>query len=711
MNRSQRIHLDVNSENVDKHVKVKLEQNVDTLEFLTMSIDTKDVYQDFNADYGVLVGRVNANDGVGIPNARISVFIPLADDDANDGDVVSLYPYKTPRDKNNQGRRYNLLPRVSKKDPITGVISPKQPFGSFPIKEEVVTNENFLNVYKKYYKYTALTNSTGDYMIFGIPTGTQTIHLSVDITDIGKYSMTPASMVKNLGYSANLFTEDGSKIKESSDLNDLPNIETQEITVDVIPFWGDTENFTIGITRQDFRIRSTLSNTFVIFGSVFTDADKAIWSNNQDPDRDKIWTLYEMSNEDGNTSQENTGIFRKRIGSITERIYYYPASVTQAEIDDGSGVAKMRLLDPSEYSIYKKNGDFVLILSCNRDKIIINEDGTQTHVDESFAGGLYTTFKGFMTLEITEDSLPMNFTLHGDHVYYKPLRERFKFPQHAIGGHSFRKLPSETLTFPSSGPNPDFPIAIQDNLNWMKEYFTFSGGGIYSISRFHGLVANSHEETADSFDANHFSVKDIINKAFDTETRLNVGVIQTNNFGYSGNTLFQMCSNSCTNSGQREVFGANWLNLSVYLPQIGWAYDNYSFIHDWRTNTQFSYSNKTTFYTQDNSQTIAGIYTNTCGFARSDLNWTDFICVPKEDIIEMNNISSKGFKDTDFNNAIQGVYRNGTYVKAGWCAPAPLNGGRICGDCTNATKDPRTYFFKGIDTSDCVAFITCLGIV
>ena len=117
-------------------------------------------------------------------------------------------------------------------------------------------------------------------MIFGVPIGTQTVHMSVDITDIGKYSMTPAAMVTNLGYSPNLFTDNNAKIKPSKDLDDLPNIETQEISVDIIPFWGDTTNFIIGITRQDFRIRATLVNTFTIFGSSFTDGDNAMWGEN-----------------------------------------------------------------------------------------------------------------------------------------------------------------------------------------------------------------------------------------------------------------------------------------------------------------------------------------------------------------------------------------------------------------------------------------------
>ena len=37
----------------------------------------------------------------------------------------------------------------------------------------------------KYYKYTTRTNEAGDYMIFGVPVGSQTIHVDIDLSDIG----------------------------------------------------------------------------------------------------------------------------------------------------------------------------------------------------------------------------------------------------------------------------------------------------------------------------------------------------------------------------------------------------------------------------------------------------------------------------------------------------------------------------------------------
>ena len=80
MNKSQRIYLntgDTGNQSQDKYIKVKLEQDIETLEFMSLSLGTTDIYQNFNSDYGVLVGRVIANNSIGIPNAKISVFIPI----------------------------------------------------------------------------------------------------------------------------------------------------------------------------------------------------------------------------------------------------------------------------------------------------------------------------------------------------------------------------------------------------------------------------------------------------------------------------------------------------------------------------------------------------------------------------------------------------------------------------------------------------------
>ena len=572
MNKTQRVFIDPNNPNTDKYIVVKLEQSVKTLEFLSMSIDTNDVYQNFNADYGVLVGRVIANNSIGIPNAKISIFIPLSDNDATDLDISSIYPYTAPSDVNTDGKRYNLLPRVGKYT-SDGSVRPPQPFGSFPIKEEIVSNVKFLDAYKKYYKYTATTNDAGDYMIFGVPIGTQTVHLSVDITDIGEYSMNPASMIKSLGYSENLFINQ-TIIKPSTDLNDLPNIETQEIGVDIIPFWGDTTNFEIGITRQDFKIRSVIRNTFTLFASVFTDADNAMWGESHFDGEIYIGGLYRARNP----AERTLSIQTKRIGNITENIYYYPIQVSDEVINNvdpniGDPISGMTKLDISEYSIYKRDGDIAIIINCNRDKVITDKFGNKIIVADSYDGGVYTTFKGFLTLEITPDDVPMNFTGTigsdsvlgiGSNSIIVPYRYTLKFPQYAERNQSF--VPTETDN------NGNVTDNIQTKI-WRKQYYTFKYGNFYSLARFHGTVYNSHSAISlvenNGFFGNATDC-DEINTPYNIDPFWNTGIIITGPITEQyTNEGFDFPSNSVTN-GNVSVFGANWLNFSIYLPQFSY---------------------------------------------------------------------------------------------------------------------------------------------
>lgn len=689
-NKSQKIYLDPDNL-TDKHIKVKLEQNVDSFEFLSMEINSEDVYQDFNADFGVLVGRVTANGGTGIPNARISIFIPLEEEDENDGEIQSVYPYKTPRDKNKEGKRYNLLPRVARIDPRTGILTPKQPFGSFPIKEEVVTNPVYLEVYNKYYKYTALTNSSGDYMIYGIPTGTQTVHLSVDITDIGEFSMTPASMVTNLGYSPNLFSDDGTLIKPSDDLDDLPHIETQEIAVDIIPFWGDEENFEIGITQQNFRVRSTIAPTFTLFGSAFTDGAEHIWGEDFDQDENAVSELYRIS-VDGNV---NAGMRSKRIGQVTEKIYYNPSSISDEDIDSGNvdPTRDMVLLDPSEYSVYKRDGDFVFIVNCNRTKVITNSVGEQVEIGDDSPFGIFTKFRGFVTLEFTLQDISLDRRTKSTGYYgdtlHEGVRYRIKFPQYANRNQTFDE---------TEGTNTQ---------NWRKQHTTFEKGKFYTFSKFHGTTHNASR--AQGVNSNGFNSKTTINQV-NWDPFWTVGIIYTGTLGDFDNSVYGLLPNSENDSR----FGANWLNMSIYIQQNGRWYDKAAPANTF-TNDNFSRQtlegsrNINIHFLYDNDQEFVAGEINTALFPRSDLHWTDIIEVPVLDIIEMNDVSEKGFTDQDFSKSGD-QYRNGSYRPTEWPSAAPLGGGKIDGDPANSV-DPRTYFYKGFEGSDCIDFLFDLNLI
>jgi len=710
MNKSQRIYLGTgNTSNVglDMHINIKLEQDVNTLEFLTMKLDVDEVYQNFNSDYGVLIGRVIANGGVGLPNAKISIFIPLTDTDANDGEITSIYPYKSPTDKNGDGKRYNLLPRVSKKNPVTKQILPKQPFGSFPIKEEIVTNPPYLNVYKKYYKYTALTNYAGDYMIFGVPIGTQTVHMSVDITDIGEFSMNPASMVTNLGYSQNLFTDNNSKIKPSSDLDDLPNIETREVAVDIIPFWGDTTNFEIGITRQDFRVRSTLNVSFTIFGNAFTDGGESIWGDNTMSSR-RISELYMIIGDDNTVKNGNVGMVTKRTGKITEKIYYYPPNITDHQIDTGiveSDGSDMVLLDPTYYSVYQKDGNFVYVISCNRKKVIINELGEKLDVSPNSIEGIFTEFRGFVTIEMKIDDKPIYVTSAiGADTTVDPMRYKFKFPQHANPNGSFNTIENSSYTN-----------------NWRNQSYKFQYGKFYGLSKFHGTTFNSNTPDTDQRNENNQFLENTELNNITQSPHRNVGIIVTGDIIDGSDIVVTNSKYNYPSNGVNDTnvnsFGANWMNLSIYLPQGGYLVNGYSFVKDIRIADNFTYQkylggNLNAYFLDDNTEKIAGGDINTKWFARSDLHWTDIIEIPPTDITYLKT-ANRGIKyNTGTETALTGKYRNGIYNPnpAEWISPCPFNGGKING-IPNNNKDQHTYFYKGFGDIDCIQYLYELGLI
>ena len=47
------------------------------------------------------------------------------------------------------------------------------------------TERLVLEMFDKYYRYTTVTNESGDYMIFGVPVGEQVLHVELDLSDIG----------------------------------------------------------------------------------------------------------------------------------------------------------------------------------------------------------------------------------------------------------------------------------------------------------------------------------------------------------------------------------------------------------------------------------------------------------------------------------------------------------------------------------------------
>ena len=108
MNKGYRIHTNIVNDTV---LNVNMRQEMDFLEVLSLKLRQKDAYRLHSSNYGVIIGRVLANDAFGIPNAKISLFIER--DDSDTSDMEYIYPYSEVTSKDRDGRRYNVLPDYS----------------------------------------------------------------------------------------------------------------------------------------------------------------------------------------------------------------------------------------------------------------------------------------------------------------------------------------------------------------------------------------------------------------------------------------------------------------------------------------------------------------------------------------------------------------------------------------------------------------------
>lgn len=263
-NRNLRVRANINGN--ENNVSLKLDQDIDNIDILSLSISTGNFYKYHTSDYGCLVGRVIANGGIGVPNARISLFVQ-ADNNWLDENILSdLYPYTSVVTKNSDGIRYNVLPEE--------VVSKcHTPVGTMPSKRMLLDDSNILEIYENFYKFTTVTNNAGDYMLFGIPTGDQIIHMDLDLSDCGYLSQRPRDMMYK-GYNIDMF-ENANKFKKSDNIDGLPQIISQNNSIYIYPFWSNDGESEAKITRNDISVNYQFIPTCVFIGSIVSDEESS----------------------------------------------------------------------------------------------------------------------------------------------------------------------------------------------------------------------------------------------------------------------------------------------------------------------------------------------------------------------------------------------------------------------------------------------------
>tara|TARA_R110000796_G_scaffold40062_6_gene99425 strand:+ start:22481 stop:25960 length:3480 start_codon:yes stop_codon:yes gene_type:complete len=336
---SKNIRIRTEPNGGDKHLKVQLTQDFDFLEILSLKISQEDAYRNFQSDYGCVVGRVIMNSGVGVPNAKVSVFIPLSDDDSENIELKSIYPYDNITVLNSDGVRYNTLPKDKEGECFT-------PIGTLPTKREILDNDLLLEVYDKYYKFTTTTNQSGDFMLFGIPVGNHLLNIDVDLSDIGIYSQRPYDFIEQ-GNPKKLF-DSPTKFRGGTNLNNLTQVKNRQVGINVIPFWGEEDDSDIGISRIDVDLNYNIKPKAIFMGSIFGDNEKNSVNKNCRPRR-KLGKVCEMGEGGGSIE-----MLRKDLYGETERF-----DVDGGRVIDDNGAWAYQIPMNLDYMITDEFGELI----------------------------------------------------------------------------------------------------------------------------------------------------------------------------------------------------------------------------------------------------------------------------------------------------------------------------------------------------------------
>lgn len=470
MSKSFRIRTTPGNDNGYLKVNVDLNQNYDHLEILSLKISQKDDYQSFCAEYGVIAGRVIINNGFGVPNVRVSIFVPVDENDLNDPVKSAIYPYTEPfpDQKNKNGIRYNVLPKNQQSIDHT-------PVGTFPKKREILDNNTTLEIYEKYYKYTTTTNEAGDYILFGVPVGDHFLHYDMDVSDIGFLSVRPFELIEQ-GYSDDLF-KDRFKFKSSNNLDSLPQIFSENLPVRVEPYWCDSLSVgsALGINRYDISINNLeLVPTAIFMGSVFSDDEKDSLNKNCKPARE-MGKMNEVITGPGNIEA-----IRRTVDGAIERF-----SFKGQGIDD--------------------NGNWSLLVPMNIRKVVTDEFGNLIPSPDGIKG---VATEGDYRFRLSMDATSNDKRLRQRAKFLVPnTNNNFNFSEY--NPEDLKNSQDFTINQQLSTITTGTPYAndLRNQYNYLEEFYPFRWKKVYTVKQYIGRMQKIKNDEARGF----IGIKDILN--------------------------------------------------------------------------------------------------------------------------------------------------------------------------------------------------------
>jgi hypothetical protein len=306
-------------------------------------------------------------------------------------------------------------------------------------------------------------------MIFGVPVGTQTIVMNLDLSDMGPFSLTPADLIR-----MGIATEtqfDGTKFKSSPNFNELPQIVVINKTIEVVPFWGQPDICQIGITRSDFDITSSsnvdIKPTAVFMGSLMSSSETSAIKTD-------------------NTTQKETGELCKMIVGPGEII-----AVTQTIYQDANGLPMLEKATlPDGGKLIDENGTWMFDLPMNLDYVYTNEFGEQLLSNDPSVGiptkGKYRfKIKWQQSKSISEDYKRAYYLV--PNIREKGWVSSANDP--STGGSGFNALQTSyafstdwsayTVNTPLNITNPEIATAV----NCEDVFYQFDYNKVYTVSQ------------------------------------------------------------------------------------------------------------------------------------------------------------------------------------------------------------------------------------
>lgn len=234
--------------NQDTFLNIGLHRTYDALNTLSIYNSSINSYPTIQSNTGVVFGRLEAIQKVLDPDSGKNVRIPLRNVPIGIFNTDSeAFPLPTAVDDNGNRIQLNLKPIIDRTNYLeTEYFNQKSKTFDDAFLQ---SPSNFTSVPPQY-KYITKTNDEGEFIIYDVPIGNNTMVFDVDLL---KQGLTKEEVALNFFPYLNT---------ESPNVDSLPHFFFRQVPVDVVPAWGD---FQSGYTELNISVNLDLRKWSTFF--------------------------------------------------------------------------------------------------------------------------------------------------------------------------------------------------------------------------------------------------------------------------------------------------------------------------------------------------------------------------------------------------------------------------------------------------------------